>query len=398
MRKTKKLTALMLLIALVMGVVSACGGGSTETEGAKADSETKNNTAAASSSEETTGEAEELKIAVVMYNWADDQGLYLQQCGAYLEENFPVKFEYITTGQDADEIINTIDELCTAGYDGIMNAMTAGFQSWAQICEDNGVYFSILLTTIDEDDEEFASGLEYFCGSAHRSDWTQLGRDYANQALEAGCFNILYAGFAEGMLKSNDQMIKGFKEVMDTRADVTYNVITQYPDNLFEAITTELAGGGYDCVVTSVSVMDFGVGNIYANDLVGTTSAIGHNVDETLDEAMEAGIVIYATDNLTSIMNMNYVMIANAVNGKELEGTPDGYWNIETPSVAIDSVETLSTYREYVRSTDEDNPTYAFNADEVRKFLTSENPDATFSEFESFIVETTLEKIVERHQ
>lgn len=376
MKKIRKLLVIVLSIVLVTSTLAAC-----------------------SKSDETSGNEDKvLKIAMVMYDWSDDQGQYLQQCGAYLEENFPVEFEYITTGTDADAIINTIDELCTAGYDGIMNAMTPGFQSWAQICEDNGVYFTVLLSNIDKDDEEFASGLKYFAGSAQRSDWTQLGKDYANQAIAKGYKNILYAGFAEGMLSSNDQMIKGFKEVMDAQNVSTYKVITQYPDNLFGAITAELAGGAYDCVVTSVAVMDFGVGNIFANNLVGKTSAIGHNIDATTDEAMGAGIVAYISDNMTSIVNMNYVMLANAINGKELKGTPEGYWNIETPSVVIDSMDTLTLYREYVRSADEKNPTYAFDVEDVKMFLTSENPDATFADFETYITETTIEKIAERRK
>ncbi len=391
----KKLWMLLLTVVLVTGI-AGCG---SESENAGTEDTAINSDVSQDGEEASTTAAEvkTLKIAMVMFDWADDQGQYLQQCGAYLEENFPVEFDYITTGTDADEVVNTVQELVTAEYDGIINAMTPGFQAWSAICEENGVYYSILLNTIDEDDKAYAEGLEYFVGSAQRSDFTQLGVDFANQAIDAGLENVLFAGFAEGMLPSVDQVAQGFTQTMDAQSQVMYKKITQYPDNLFPAITAELASKGFDGIVCPVSVMDFGVGNIFANDLVGQTVAIGHNIDASTDDAMGTGVVLYLTDNLTSIVNMNYVMIANAVYGQELSGTPEGYWNIEVPSLVIDSPEKLEEYRTYVRSVDESNPTYAFDADDVALFLTYQNPEATFEDFEKYIGETTIEKIIERH-
>lgn len=414
MKKGKILLAFLLTLVMAVGVLTGCGAdkgddaasstGTNEQTDENEQNEDSTEENADTANEDTdkadsTEDGETIQIAMIMYDWADDQGQYLQQCGAYMEENFNVKFEYVSTGTEAEEVISTVENLCSKGVDGIMNAMTQGFQSWAQICEDKGVYYTVLLNTIDKDDEAFVAGCNYFAGSAHRSEYTQLGKDYAQQVLDGGFKNVLFAAFAEGMLNSNDQMVVGFKEVMDAQDDITYKVINAYPQDLFASITAELAGGNYDGILTSVSVMDFGVGNIFAGELVGQVRAIGHNIDPSTDEAFGAGIVAYITDNLTGIVNMNFVMLVNAIEGNELLGTPDGYWNIEVPSIVLGDAESLATYREYVRSTDDDSKsTYAFTADEMKRFIVSYNSDASYDEFKAYIEETTVEAIAERHQ
>lgn len=146
------------------------------------------------------GGTDPIQIAYVLYDWSDDQGTYLESYLNYLAENMNITVECVSYTDSTEDLIDTVESLCSKGVDGICVASDDGFQSWAQICEDNGVYCSIMLGCLsDEDDREFAAGLEYYLGSLGTYDYSFLGEEYANFIIEQGYQNVLIAAPSQGL-------------------------------------------------------------------------------------------------------------------------------------------------------------------------------------------------------
>lgn len=419
MKGIRTIVAVMLAVSMVILALAGCTSGATtasstpasatsasapaESSSTAAASTAQNSAAAADSvspaaSSRVQGNGDPIKIAVVMYNFDDDQGKYVKQCGAELEKNFNVKFDYVTSGTDPANAVSTIESECSKGVDGIITAMTAGFQSWADICKQNKVPFSILLNTIDQNDEAYASTNEYFTGSFEHTDWTDVGKAWADYCVQKGFKNTLLVGMSKGYLKASDQEMIGFAAEMD-KAGAKYTEQYSKPEDEFAYITSALAdqNKGYDAVGTTVSTLDFALANVYKANLAGKVKVFGMNIGDTADDAFKSGTMDLLYDNFTAIFNINFATLVNSIEGNKLSGTPQGYWNIEMPPAIITSADELAKYRQYSMAKTTDSVVFAFNTDDIKQFIVSYNPQAKWTDLQNYLLETTVDKVAERH-
>jgi ABC-type sugar transport system substrate-binding protein len=244
-----------MLTALVMcGAMVFAAGGQQSGSSAGAPAKLK-------SSHKDAG-TDPIHIAFIIYSWTDDQGQYIQQYGKYLSDNFNIRLEYISAENTAEDTIDAVESLCSKGVDGIVLANTKGFQSWAAICEENKVYYSIMLGQLDdEDDRQFAAACKYFMGSLGNYDYNPLGEIYAKYTLDKGYKSILVTGSSPGMLMQTDQMISGYTSALD-KAGVKYTTVRAGFTQLFTAVAGTLATNTYDVIYCPIGVMDFAIGNI----------------------------------------------------------------------------------------------------------------------------------------
>ncbi|MDR1980755.1 MAG: hypothetical protein LBQ39_03925 [Tannerellaceae bacterium] len=345
----------------------------------------------AKSSHKDSGTAP-IKIAFIIYSWTDDQGQYIQQYGKYLSDNFNIELEYVSAENSAEETIDTVESLCSKGVDGIILANTKGFQSWAAICEENKVYYSIMLGQLDDaDDRAFADTCKYFQGSLGNYDYSWVGEIYAKHTLDKGYKTILIAGASPGMQKQTDQMIAGYTEALD-RAGLKYDTVRAAFNQLFTAISARLAGKTYDIVYCPISMMNFAVSNIYANNLVGKTKTMGHGTSEDLQDAMDAGVISMFSDNFTTDVGVNVAFIINAVEGNKYKDWPtDRFAFIAAPTFAIQNEDDYAVYTKYVRNY-ESNP-FLCSADKVRSMILSYNGDTSFGAIKDYVETMSLDKL-----
>jgi ABC-type sugar transport system substrate-binding protein len=385
----------VILLSLVVEKAQAGGGQAKDASSRPAASQAAPTSGlpvkGAKSSHKNSGTAP-INIAFVLYSWTDDQGQYIQQYGAYLTENFNIKIEYVTAENSAEATIDTVESLCSKGVDGIVLANEKGFQSWAAICEENKVYYSIMLGQLnDEDDRAFAAKCKYFQGSLGNYDYTFLGEIYAKHAIEKGFKNVLVSGAAPGMQLQTDQMIAGFTASLD-KAGVKYKTVRAAFIQLFTAVAGALASDVYDIVFCPIGMMNFAVSNIYANKLVGKTKAMGHNTSEDLQSAMEAGVVEMFTDNMTSDVGVNVAFIINAVEGNAYPDWPANECvYIKAPSFVIENGEDFAVYSKNVRNY-ESNP-FLCSAEMVKSMILSYNKDASFNSIRNYIETMSLDKL-----
>ncbi len=131
----KKLTLILLVIALCLGIVG-CGSDPKETE--------TNNKAVH-------------QIGVIVYNLGDEEVIgireYLQ---GYLEKNFEmVEFVYSGSISTPEQEMAFIQEACDSGVEGFMSFRTFDLAAEVALCEKNKAYYMLASGTVSE--EEFAA-------------------------------------------------------------------------------------------------------------------------------------------------------------------------------------------------------------------------------------------------
>ena len=396
----KKTLAFIMMLAVLFSL-AACG---TEDGGSAAsptpDSPTTTTNAPADEGLPVTGAksshldsgTDPLQIAFIIYSWSDDQGIYIQECAEHLEENFNVKFEYISANNTAEETISAVESLCSKGVDGIITANTKGFQSWASICEENGVWYSIMLGCLeDADDQEFAATCKYFLGSLGNLDYSFLGEAYAEFTIDQGYESILVAAPSRGMQTQADQMVAAYEAALDA-AGISYSETRSSFGELFTSVAAELAANTYDVIYCPLSMMNFAVSNVYANDLVGTTQVMGHGLSEDLEDARSAGVVSMFSDNFTSGIGVNFALVANAIEGNHYADWPqDTYVNITSPCFIIRDEAEYELYSAKVRNYDE-SPILC-NADMVKQLIASYNADASYAAVKDYVEGISLDTL-----
>lgn len=413
-RVTVKKILTIVLVTLVIGVLFAgCGDdGATTTTGApETTATTAATTTSAGQATTTTGGATPTtaaskpgpyKFAAIMYNWEDNQGLYLKAYTEYLSQYFDITWEYITAGPDAESVISAVETLCSKGVDCIFNSMTAGFQAWGDICKEYETYFTVPLNVPDVDDREYAAANPFYLGSASIADFTQIGREWAEYLTGKGYKSFLATGFVPGIIGQVQQTLAGFKEVIDQKAatdpSYKYEELLAIPDELFPTITAALSDPTkeFDLLFSTISTMDFAVTNVFMTERVGQVKVAGNNADQTSADAFKAGVLEALQDNLTAVYGVNVVLAINALQGNTLPGTPTDFKNIDTPTLFIKSLSDMELHQQYVMNAD--MTVHAITGEELQQFIVSMNPDATWDSLAQWVGESTLEKIAERHQ
>ncbi len=334
-----------------------------------------------------------IEIAYVLYSWSDDQGVYLEDYLNYLTDNFNVDIECVSY-ESTEDLVDQVESLCSKGVDGIIVASDDAFQSWAQICEDNGVWCSISLGRLsDEDDREFAAGLDYYLGSCGNYDYSFLGEEYANFIIDQGYESVLIAAPSEGLQDQADQMVAATVSTLEN-SDVEFEVVRSTWGDMFGSIAASLASTEFDAIYCPLSLMSFGVPQIYSNDLVGQTVVMGHGLDESMSDCIEAGIVTMFSDNLTTSAGYNVALIINAVEGNMYPDFPTGEAvNVVSPTFIIQGGDDFAVYTEYVRNYDD--PVYYISAAAVENMILSYNADATFEETRDYLEGLNIDNLAE---
>lgn len=389
----KKIIALFLALVMVLAL-AACGSGDNKGQsdpGPNAGQNPGQSSNAPQGGGVTSGKSshkedgtDPIQLAFVLYDWSDDQGTYLESYLNYLAENMNITVECVSYSNSGEDVINVVESLCSKGVDGIAVATNDAFQSWAQICEDNEVYCSIMLGCLnDEDDREFAEGLNYYLGSVGTYDYGFLGEAYANFIIDSGYQNVLIAGPSQGLQDQSDQMVAGAVPVLEA-ANINYELIQTEFKDLFSSVAAATASASYDVIFTPLGVMSFGLPQIFANNLVGKTVAMGHGTDESMADAINAGTIAMFSDNLTTSAGVNVAMMVNCIEGNQYPDYPAGQANnIQSPSFIVQGPEDFALYSQYVRNFE--NPIYYLNADLVRDMIVSYNSGATYAGVKDFI-------------
>lgn len=224
MKKTmKKLGAMLLILAMVMGLAAGCGGEKKEDGGKKT----------ASESGKKGDNPEKFTIGFPWQTSSTDPTF------VSIENNVRAAVEaaggeivVVESDLSADDLINNVSDLISRGVDGIimMPASDSMLATANQMCSEAGVYFSTMFRTINDDDirkEVYAS--EYFAGGCNEED-EECAYNIVKSMSSQGVKNLCVINIAKGDTSSDlrDKGIeKGVEETGIKLLNTTYGIAAQ---------------------------------------------------------------------------------------------------------------------------------------------------------------------------
>lgn len=243
MRHVKKWLALLLAGTMMLGTLAGCGG-SDDNSNAGSGTETTEGSENVASGAESTDDGVEVnhyKIGVGLYT---DSGKSVEAIKAYLEgisEAVGCEFVY-TTLSTYDEATNLseIQNLISAGCNGIILTADMGTTSIVQECQAAGVYLAGFLCSYNTSyttafDDVF--GNEYFLGTVcdGRADASEYGTLVAEQVIANGYKNVGVIKFPAYAYPNQSLLDEAFRAKIQE-----YNDTAEAADQINVADTIEL--------------------------------------------------------------------------------------------------------------------------------------------------------------
>lgn len=225
MKKTmKKAAAVLLVLAMAMGLVVGCSGGEKKDGGDK-------------KTEAKSGEKGKDPAAFTIgFPW---QTSSTDPTFVSIEKNVRAAVEaaggeiiVVESDLSADDLINNVSDLISRGVDGIimMPASDSMLATANQMCSEAGVYFGTMFRTINDDDirkEVYES--EYFAGGCNEED-EECAYNIVKSMVGQGVENLCVINIAKGDT-SSDLRDKGVEKAVEETGinllNTTYGISAQ---------------------------------------------------------------------------------------------------------------------------------------------------------------------------
>lgn len=225
MKKTmKKAAAVLLVLAMAMGLVAGCSGGEKKDGGDK-------------KTEAKSGEKGKDPAAFTIgFPW---QTSSTDPTFVSIEKNVRAAVEaaggeiiVVESDLSADDLINNVSDLISRGVDGIimMPASDSMLATANQMCSEAGVYFGTMFRTINDDDirkEVYES--EYFAGGCNEED-EECAYNIVKSMVGQGVENLCVINIAKGDT-SSDLRDKGVEKAVEETGinllNTTYGISAQ---------------------------------------------------------------------------------------------------------------------------------------------------------------------------
>ena len=390
----KKLFALMLALALMLGMLAGCAQKAPETTDetvAPAEETTTQEQTPAQeqpATEESSGNDDLVKIGFICWGYTDAESKtyvrLLDYAGA------AAGFEPVyATFTDTEDIINQAESLIQAGCKGILTTIASA--SLMDLCEKNEVYLAQWASEIT--DEQVASYVEksdYWIGYSFTDNY-ETGRGMVEHLYDAGVRNLLLLGPTSGNA-CHDLRFEGaldkVKEYPDLNlvdtwrdaewetkmADTIANYMAMYPE-IDGVITTGASNGVGDAVVQAIAHVG----------LIGKLKyATMDIVDNTREYLAEGSMTAVCGETLSDVAWLSIVM-ANKVNGAD--------WELPMKIVLkvgwMTSPEEFDDFSNYVQG----EGVQPYSAEEYASVSIVKNPDATAQDMLDLAYASSLEEI-----
>lgn len=363
----KSMVVLLACMMMVLTVLTGCSGKNADSK--------------------KDGDAKEVKIGVILYNYTDIQGKEIKNyCDNYLAKNFPVTFEYQTAvSGDNEAHLAAVDSLISTGCQAIMSGYDTVIGESMEKCDSAEVYYGLLFgeakneSNKDGNYNEYGNWgtqaqsdlyySDYFMGGLYQfgaDHGYELGKTYGKAVAEsgvkkAGAISFPVYAFADGMVIG-----QGFTEELEaagieicadkktgtlpaeagftTVGEDTKAYIANYPemDGIFGM------SSGMDMVLPAVNE----AGRLWSESNNGTGSVkmatLGYN-DSSRKYLEDGTLVIGGTNNYVQSVAYMFTLLFDAANGNNMK-TADGSGfeyngTIDYPTFSnVEELEDLETY------------------------------------------------------
>jgi len=390
----KVLSVISIILVIVFALV-ACSPSSSSNQPAPANQGGGPSAPAASSG--TGQDLPRFKVGLMIYSTTVDWAKNIIKALEKTCEGFNCELVVVETG-DPSAVVGGVENLCSAGVDGILCMMTGGIpEKIIEICEQKGVYVSFAYDDLVGDGEtphesfKRIADSEYYCGSVKANDY-KAGYEMTKTMIENGGTKFGYLSMPHGISLSFDNRAKGFYDAIEEygavvlaeartfdKTEGAQNIITNYPEmdafacglNAVINVLQPLAAAGR----TDVMVSCFEAGE-----------------PETL-EAFEEGTLNGLADGAIAHGLVAFTMLYNGLTGNKIIDEEKGY-AITVTNMDYIIVDTVEECRQLFDTIYNGNVPYS--VDELKQLCKAFNPNVTAADYHKVGGEFTLENLVAR--
>ncbi len=392
----KKIMALALAAVMVFSL-AACGSGGTSSNDAaggstseQTESDENNAEADQTGSGEVCGDENgKYTIGVVIHTTTDFLCSKYKAYSDYLGKEFGVRFNYYIIENFADETyLAAIENLCAQGVDGIITTNFSGTAvlQGLKICEENGVYLGVGWSQIDETIKDQVFSNDYFVGSSYEDDYN-AGYEIIESLIDAGCTNIAPIGYEPG-ITCHDRRWEGMMQAFEDHPEI--KKAGEYRGLEFtKAVEDYLAA---DDTIDGIAITLLGIE--YCQEPIKSAGKEGQvkiafcDLSDNCEASLESGETTLAVGGQYVDVVFPFVLIYNA-----LEGTPLDKVEVPVNFIYCRSGQDFRDYMTYLH----DDGVYAYDADEVKALIKSNNPDASSDTLLEMGASYSIEDAIERH-
>ena len=385
MKKIKRVVALVLAAVMMMAMLAACGGG---------------NGGASGSGASGGGKSDKLQIGIMHFTWTSREAqAILDYCNNYLGPAYNMEFTTFTCGFDNNSVIEAVENMITAGMDGLILLVSSGIIEVDKICAEAGVPFALITgkpTMAEEEILATTASDEFVCCVQPGSDPYEGGRGMARAMLERGYTRCAVISTPTGMIEAGDQEDEGFMTEFVAGGGTIVDEKREIPgDAMITAADTVLATHGDEIdflyglldilqsIVTDPEYADKNV-KIVSNELPSDGGVA----------LFESGILAFAHDKIPQAVGFAVVGILNYLDGNQYADAPQ-YRSVEAKYTDINNAEDCQLYLDISGGTDEYPP--AWTIEELDTLILSKNPNATYADLCALAGSTQIDQICERH-
>ncbi len=390
MKKSKKLVAFFLALAMMVSLLAGCGGdqpsGSSQppSDTAQPSGEQPGNEQAGNSSD--TPE-QSYKIGYNVYASASFIFQTLTGFTSYVCDTLGYETQVVDDETKRDKILNDIENLIASDVDGIVVwAQTDNlFLAIADACEEAQVYWTIAdqVPSDAATKEKLLTEYKYFAGAVTNTQ-ADFGRGSAEYCLEHGFKNALVTCPNIGSATDTPRW-ETFTEVFTAGGG---KVVDELHSSDIETATANaqnalLAHADTDIIYATGS--DFGVGAINALSSMGNSDlkVITHGFDPSI---MSSPYVEMISGDQWMSGLFAAVLLMNAVEGNMLtDENGHALWISDAPMYSV-SPDQFPLYEKFFIDQK------AYTPEEIKNMTVSRNPDFTAEDFIEIVHSYSLEE------
>jgi len=391
MKGKLRITAIICIVALLLGVLAACGSEKKAPEPQETETPAAEPTAPADTGGEETPDEEpavelpHYKIGLLAYTNA---GLWWDRIydaiSALCEE---YNCELVTAAADMpDTVIAAVENLCSSGVDGIIALSTGGvIQRLVEICEASQVFLVAGNNdvTLDAGYDSIAKN-EYWLGDVYADEY-ETSYAVTKEMIENGAKNFVIFGLPPGIstsfdLRANGAMdaVKdaGLSPAVEARSfampEVANTFLTQYPNT--------------DAVFSVVCSSTYITNPIMSQGYAGKLQVSSYEEEGDTVAAFEAGLLTHAMEGHNAQAQVCFALLYNALRGDRMAAADGTAAHILLPYLIIRSAEEYQLFLD--NST---NGKYPFSSDDIKSMIKVFNPDASADSIQEFVSDFSID-------
>lgn len=381
------------------GLAAAGIGGAMLLGGCSSSSSSSSTSAASSSSS-----SQKIKIGVSIWSSTDVLGAQCKHIIDAAADALGVTTTYVDQGHVSDKVTDSVEQLCSAGCQGIIicNSADSEMTSCINTATQNEVYLAQFFRIINKDSSpdvyKVAQNSKYYIGAVHEDEVTN-GDKLGTLLLDKGkCRNICLEGWTAGDATFQNRW-KGYKQAVDewntanpsdkatmtdpqyagTSSDGGAQVTNSFLNSNPTMDALIVAGGGGDPLVGSI-------GALKNAGKTGKIKVVSTDFLNDLDSQLASGGIFAESGGHFCDPLYAFLMVYNAVKGNYSKNSGDFGLEIQYPYLYVSSSDDYSNYKKYFIDND------PYTSDEI-KSLAAED----FTALKASASKMSIEDVMSRH-